>query len=93
MQAISDFYSGLGPLGPVVIAGLVGLLLILAALPTMLKKQIDPFAKFRDEAKAPNKSSRGRDQTLRLGGRADKLEKFKEFLEPKDEDEYSATKL
>jgi len=93
MQAITDFYAGLGPLGPVVIAGFLGILLIIIALPTMLKKQIDPFAKFRDQAKAPTKATRGRDQTLRLGGRADKLEKFKEFLEPKNEEEYSATKL
>lgn len=93
MQAIRDFYTDLGPLGPVVIAGILGLLLIIIALPTMLKKQIDPMAKFREQVRQPTKTNRRGEQNLRLGGRADKLEKFKEFLEPKSEEEYSATKL
>jgi tight adherence protein C len=91
MQGLLDFYASLGELGPLVIAGVLGLVLILIALPVMLKKQIDPMAKFRQNVKQPQQT--GKNQFLRTSSKADKLEKFKEFLEPKSEEEYSATKL
>ena len=34
----------IGPLGPLVVLGGIGLLLILIVLPTMLKKKAEPFS-------------------------------------------------
>ena len=50
-----EFLSGLfqpltdqfGPLGPLLAVGLLGLVLIIATLPMMLKKQADPLAKLK----------------------------------------------
>lgn len=82
--------SALGPLGPLIAVGLLGLLLILIALPTMLKKQRDRFSELKLEAR-PGK---GNDKTLRrMGGKGEKLEKFAHFLEPQKAEEMSAIRL
>ena len=81
-----------GPLGPLLAVGLLGLLLIMATLPTMLKKKINPFDKLKvmrggaAEAKLPG-------QALRRGDKVDKLEKFSAFLEPQDAETMSASRL
>ena len=84
-----------GPLGPLLALGLLGLALVLATLPAMLKKQPDPLAKLKAQrengGRAP-KAQGGAD--LRRGAdRADKLEKFAGFLEPQDAETMSASRL
>lgn len=82
--------SALGPLGPLMAVGLLGLLLIVIALPTMMKKQRDRFAELKHEAR-PGKID---NRTLRrAGGKAEKLEKFAHFLEPQKAEEMSAIRL
>jgi tight adherence protein C len=91
LTSVQDFLtSTLGPLGPLIAVGLLGLLLIVIALPTMMKKQRDRFAELKHEAR-PGK---GNDKTLRrMGGKAEKLEKFAHFLEPQKAEEMSAIRL
>lgn len=84
-----------GPLGPLLAIGLLGLMLVLAALPAMLKKQPDPLTKLKAQrengGRAP-KAQSGAD--LRRGtDRADKLEKFAGFLEPQDAETMTASRL
>lgn len=84
-----------GPLGPLLAIGLLGLMLVLAALPAMLKKQPDPLTKLKTQrengGRAP-KAQSGAD--LRRGtDRADKLEKFAGFLEPQDAETMTASRL
>lgn len=83
-----------GPLGPLLALGLLGLGLIVAMLPFMLKKKNEPFDKLkalRTEvergAKVPERNK------LRPNQKADKLEKFATFLEPQSAEEYSASRL
>jgi tight adherence protein C len=82
----------LGPFGPILMVGILGMFLVLLTLPILLKKRADPLDKLR-------KSNRqGQDdapsaQKLRHGNGADKLAKYSDFLEPKDEEEYSAIQL
>ena len=80
-----------GPLGPLLVLGGLGLLLILATLPTMLKKKPDVFSKLKAQ-RAPVAASRP-GQDLRRGEKADKLEKFSAFLEPQDVETMTASKL
>ena len=86
--AVNDMLvSALGPLGPLIAVGFLGLVLILIALPTMMKKQRDRFAELKHEAR----SGKSDDKALRRGGgRADKLEKYAHFLEPQKAEEMSA---
>lgn len=85
----------MGPMGPLAAAGLLGVLLILLALPALLRKKPEPFDKLKrtqGKAAAPAKAEAA--MALRRGDeRADKLEKYAHFLEPKSREELSASKL
>ena len=81
----------LGPMGPLLAVGGLGLVLVVATLPMLMKKQVDPLDKFRASAAQMDGEPK---QRLRAGSNApDKLEKYKSFLEPQDEKEYSAIQL
>ena len=82
----------LGPFGPLIVVGMLGVLMILLVLPTMLKKEVDPLDKLRASTRAQN-SALSKAEKLRAGGGKDKLEKYSNFLEPQDEEEYSAIRL
>ncbi|HID68048.1 MAG TPA: type II secretion system F family protein [Roseibacterium sp.] len=81
----------LGELGPLIAVGGLGLLLCLVALPTLLKKQKDPFRQLRESRTEDAKD--GKKGGLRLGGKNEKLDRFAQYLEPQDEEELSATQL
>ena len=97
MQFLNDINTmltdSLGPLGPLIVLGGLGLLLILLALPTMMKKKPDPFQRvrdLRDAAMAVPKTTGGE---LRRGDKVDKLQKFANFLEPQDAESMTASRL
>lgn len=96
LSQINDFLiAQMGPLGPLFAVGVLGVALMAIALPTMLKKRADPFAKLRDTAK-PTTENRVRTlekKSLRAGRGSDKLDKFAHFLEPKTEEEMSTSRL
>ena len=79
-----------GPLGPLLAAGFLGILLILIALPVFLRKQKDPLDRLKEQAQTPNARPEAQ---LRAQTKKDKLEKYSDFLEPKDAEEYSAIQL
>ena len=66
--------NSMGPLGPLIALGGLGVLLILAALPTMLKKKIDPFAKVKAQ-RAPPAMAKKPGDALRKGDKNDKSDK------------------
>ena len=84
--------NSMGPLGPLFALGGLGLLLILAALPTMLKKRIDPFAKVKAQ-RAPSAAAKKPGDALRKGEKTDKLEKFANFLEPQNAEDMSTARM
>ncbi|SMY06594.1 type II secretion system F family protein [Flavimaricola marinus] len=96
MEAVTNIQTLLtdllGPFGPLIVVGFLGLILIGVTLPTLMKKQVDPLDKLnpanRAKAEANPKAER-----LRQAGGKDKLEKFSNFLEPQDEEAYSAVRL
>jgi tight adherence protein C len=83
--------TALGPLGPLIVVGALGLVLVLLTLPTMLKKPVDPLDKLKG---ATIKSTvAGQPQVLRRGDKNDKLQKFATFLEPQDAVAMSSARL
>ncbi len=82
----------LGPFGPLIVVGMLGVLMILLVLPAMLKKKADPLDKLRASILAQTAAS-SKAEKLRSGGGKDKLERYSNFLEPQDEEEYSAVRL
>jgi tight adherence protein C len=83
-----------GDFGPLLVAGVLGLLMIALTLPVFLKKRRDPLDRLR-EARDPGsvKIEGGREQKLRVESKKDKLEKYSTFLEPQDEAQFSAIRL
>ena len=82
----------IGPLGPLVVVGFLGLVLMAATVPILMKRKPEPFEKIRSQRTATAASSKP-GQALRVGEKADKLERFASFLEPQDEETMSASRL
>jgi tight adherence protein C len=94
MDFLPNFMTGLterfGPMAPLLAVGLLGMLLILLALPVVMKRQRDRFRELKDQVpKTKSEKKKG----LRRADRMDKLEKFAQFLEPQKKEELSAAKL
>ena len=81
-----------GPFGPLLVVGLLGLFLVLGTLPILLNKKEDPLDRLKKDQKAI-RNGQEPEQRLRNDIKNDKLEKYSDFLEPKDAEEYSAVKL
>lgn len=92
-QTVLPFIESLGPFAPVLAAGVLGMFLILFTLPVLLKKRVDPLAKLKEANQARSQLELGKDKKLRRNTSKDKLEKYSNFLEPQNEDEYSAIQL
>lgn len=84
----------LGPFGPLMAVGGLGLLLVLLTLPVLLKREEDPLDKLNISSRQrAEQETKEKVQKLRVAGNKDKLEKFSDFLEPQDEEQYSAVRL
>ena len=96
--ALEFITAALGPLGPVIVAGGLGLFLILLSLPVILNKGEDPFAKLGKGA-TPTAGFKKKDASgksrinLRYDSGKINLAKFEAYLTPKDEEEMSAARL
>lgn len=83
-----------GELGPLLIVGLLGVVMILVTLPIMLKKRKDPLDSIRAEvARANGRASKSGATSLRTDNGTDKLDKYATFLEPQDVEELAGMKL
>ena len=82
----------LGPLGPLMVTGMIGLVMVMVTAPILLKRRADPLDKLRDARKVEERAVKKGEKLRHEQGR-DKLEKYSTFLEPKDEKEYSAVRL
>lgn len=82
----------LGPFGPLIVVGMLGLLLIGLTLPVLMRKQADPLDKLNTTNRAAM-AANPKAERLRSSGGKDKLERYSNFLEPQDEAEYSAVRL
>lgn len=92
LNDINLFLTGLlGPFGPLIVVGMLGLAMILLTLPLLLKKEKDPLDRLK--AQVRDQSQPKRADRLRQNNGHDKLEKYSTFLEPQDEKEYSAVRL
>ncbi|WP_106745622.1 type II secretion system F family protein [Yoonia maritima] len=93
MDAIQEILTEfLGPNALLILVGLIGFFLVLVALPVLLKKEEDPLDRLKSNSRGPEKKT-AKGEKLRSGTNKDKLEKYSSFLEPQNEDEYSAVKL
>jgi tight adherence protein C len=82
-----------GDFGPLLVAGILGILMIALALPVFLKKQKDPLDRLREQRAPTPVKANGKEARLRVDSKKDKLEKYSTFLEPQDEAQFTATRL
>ena len=93
LESINDIQTGaLGPFGPLIAEGVLGLLMILVTIPLMLNQPEDPLKKLK-RSQSEQTKKKGDKERLRSGGRNVQLEKFATFLEPKDMKELSDLQL
>ena len=92
MTAFLDFLTAkFGAYGPLyLIAGIV-MVLILLAIPMIVQKSEDPLDRLKQSARVQDAGKQK--AKLRQGNGKDKLEKYSNFLEPQNEDEFSAIQL
>jgi tight adherence protein C len=91
MEQLNEILTNnLGEFGPLILVGGLGLVMILATLPLLLNKKKDPLEKLREETERGVVHKSGK--RLRTNQSNDKLEKYKDFLEPQDAQEYSAAR-
>ena len=85
--------AAFGPLGPLLALGLLGLALIVAVVPMLLKRPAEPFDELRglrDAAEKGNASAGQNNRRARV--KDDKLEKFANLLEPQDQETMTAAR-
>jgi tight adherence protein C len=93
LGALNDLLVDLlGPYGPLLATGFLGIAMILLALPALLRRPQDPLDKLRAQARDVT-LPKDKENRLRVASGKDKLEKYSNFLEPQDEKEYSAIRL
>ncbi|MEL6600526.1 MAG: type II secretion system F family protein [Pseudomonadota bacterium] len=90
--------AAFGPLGPLYAIGVFGLFLILMALPIALKKPEDPLDRFSTGETRPQATSDRPDanpvENVKLRHESNStLEAFAQYLEPQDQQEFSASRL
>lgn len=92
MNQINDFIvSYLGPLGPLFVVGFLGLILVAVGLSAIIFRKKDPLTKLRDQNRSgitPEEQ-----KALRIGGKNEKLDKFAQFLEPQNQEEFSQIQM
>lgn len=94
LSSINAFLTDqFGEFGPLIIVGILGLFMILVTVPLMLNQPEDPLKKLQRSNAAPKKGKNEKKERLRQAGQNEQLEKFATFLEPKDQEEFSAVQL
>ncbi len=83
----------LGELGPLIVVGVLGLFMILLTIPFILNQREDPLKKLQRRNTAPKETKKDKKAKLRQAGGNEQLQKFATFLEPKNEEEFSAVQL
>jgi len=84
----------LGPLGPLYAVGTLGVMLMLITLPALLRKKDDPMEKLKRKTQESRHAAHAEQpKALRQSSKGDKLDRFADFLEPQDAEEYSAARL
>ncbi|MFZ5962123.1 type II secretion system F family protein [Thalassococcus sp. BH17M4-6] len=81
----------LGPAGPLIVVGGLGMLLILATIPMLLSQKPDPMEKLAKSGR--EKLEENTKAVLRDNRRNEKLNKYAQFLEPQDAQELSAVRM
>lgn len=96
-DTLSHYLTGaLGPFGPIIAIGGLGMIIVMMALVMMFRDKNDPMAKLGNagrEGTVKKSKEDAKKEKLRRASNNEKLEKYKAFLEPKSAEEYSSIQM
>lgn len=93
-QRILDFIvASLGPNGPLIVAGVLGLFLVLVMVPLVLKPVKDPFDRIAGSGSFVDSEAMRKETGLRQEQSGSSLERFAAYLEPQDQKEFTDRRL
>ncbi|MBF9046149.1 type II secretion system F family protein [Rhodobacterales bacterium LSUCC0031] len=81
----------LGEFGPIFLIGILGVALVGVALPYVMLKPKDPLDRIRNRQR--EEMAQETPFRLRRSGKDERLNRFAQYLEPQDQQEYSAARL
>lgn len=92
-KEIADYIvEQLGPQGPLIVIGVLGLLMVMFALPMAMRRPSDPFDKLEGSGVANDKAME-EGSNLRQQRSGPNLDRFAAYLEPQDQKEFSRRRL
>ena len=92
MDIFSTIDNMMGPLGWIILLGVMGLMMIGGTVLMILRQPEDPLTKLKRSQSAAS-APRSSQQRLRQSDRNEQLQKFAKFLEPENLEELSAKEL
>jgi tight adherence protein C len=92
VDIFSTIDNMMGPLGWIILLGVMGLMMIGGTVLMILRQPEDPLTKLKRSQSAAS-APRSSQQRLRQSGRNEQLQKFAKFLEPENLEELSAKEL
>lgn len=94
VREIGDYIvTVLGPQGPLIVIGLLGVFMVLVALPLAMRRPSDPFDKLEGSTAFVNNDAMDAASDLRQQRSGPNLDRFAAYLEPQDQKEYSRRRL
>lgn len=92
LDPINAVIADLGPLAPMFAVGGLGFILVLGAVAALAVKPKDPFERLNSSRKV-KETQADPSEILRSGNQQDRLQRYSNFLEPQDVEEYSAIRV
>lgn len=95
-DTISQLLTGaLGPFGPIIAVGGIGVMVIAFAIILMMQDKNDPMARLNKAGRenSSNSSANSTKEKLRRASENQKLAKYKSFLEPQNEEELTSIQM
>lgn len=90
---LSFFVEKMGPNGPLIVIGLLGVAMVAIAMPMALRRPSDPFDKLEGSTVFTDSSREANKNALRQKQSGPNLDRFAAYLEPKDQKEFGARRL
>ena len=85
--------TAMGPNGPVIVAGMLGLFMILVMIPLVLKPVRDPFDRIAGSGSFVDEKIMQKEVGLRQEQAGSQLERFAAYLEPQDQKQFTDRRL
>ncbi|GLQ33791.1 pilus assembly protein TadC [Amylibacter marinus] len=94
VKRIVDFIiNAMGPNGPLIVAGVLGLFLVLVMVPLVLRPSKDPFDRIAGSGSFVDEKVMQKEIGLRQEQNTSQLDRFAAYLEPQDQKQFSDRRL